>query len=146
MTCGVTSHWWVNIFTNPEVSLAMDARNELQGQGIPTRVVSMPSMVLFERQPRAYQDEVLPPGIRARVSIEAGSPMGWHRWVGTDGAIVGLSRFGASAPAKRVFQELGFSVDNVVATARGVLGMGNGQGDRQGADAAGPARFGVDEK
>ena len=135
------------IASGSEVSLALEAREALQQEGIPTRVVSMPSMVLFERQPREYQDEVLPPSVQARVSIEAASPVGWHRWVGRDGAIIGISRFGASAPAKRVFEELGFSTANVVATARGVLGLDEVMDtDERGEDAAGPTKFGVDER
>ncbi|HUE95153.1 MAG TPA: transketolase [Longimicrobiaceae bacterium] len=135
------------IASGSEIAVAVEAREALQGQEIPTRVVSMPSWTLFERQPKAYQDEVLPPGIRARVSVEAGTPVGWHRWVGAEGAIVGISRFGESAPAKRVFEELGISSSNVVAKARGVLGLPNGSaGVEEGEEAAGPARFGVDER
>jgi len=85
-------------------------------------VVSMPSWELFEAQPRSYRDEVLPPGVTARVSVEAGASLGWERWVGTAGAIVGIDRFGASAPASVVMRELGFTPERVVAAARDVLG------------------------
>ncbi|MDB4951804.1 MAG: tkt [Gemmatimonadetes bacterium] len=133
--------------TGSELSLAMEARDALQAEGIGARVVSMPSWTLFARQPRAYRDEVLPPAVRARVAIEAASPMGWATWVGTEGEVVGISHFGASAPAKRVFQELGFSVENVVAKAKATLGMGDGSGGGQaGEAAAGPAKHGTDER
>ncbi|MEX2571547.1 MAG: transketolase [Gemmatimonadota bacterium] len=129
-----------------EVSLALDAREALEADGVATRVVSMPSWVLFERQSRDYQESVLPSGITARVAIEAASPMGWHRWVGPGGDIIGISRFGESAPAKRVFQELGFSTENVVRRSRVVLGLG-GEGvvEVDGKATAGPTRFGIDE-
>jgi transketolase len=81
----------------------------------------MPSWELFARQPREVRDRVLPPGVTARVSIEAASTFGWERWVGEGGAIIGLERFGASAPGERVLQELGFNVDNVVARAKALL-------------------------
>jgi len=132
------------IASGSEVSLALEARNSLQAQGIPTRVVSMPSWALFDRQSRAYRDTVLPPACRARVAIEAASPMGWHRWIGAEGEIVGISRFGESAPAKALFEHLGFSVSNVIAVAHRVLGM-NGEAADQGAAGAGPTKHGVDE-
>jgi transketolase len=106
------------IATGSEVSLAMEAREALEAASIATRVVSMPSWELFAKQPASYRDEVLPPKIRARVSIEAGSSVGWERWVGLDGVAIGLERFGASAPGDVVMKELGFNVDHVVATAR----------------------------
>ncbi|MQA88635.1 MAG: transketolase [Gemmatimonas sp.] len=135
------------IASGSEVALAVEARERLQADGIGTRVVSMPSWVLFERQSEGYRKKVLPDSVRARVSIEAASPMGWHRWVGERGEIIGISRFGESAPAKRIFHELGFSVDNVVARARLVLGMSpNGEPEVGGEGAAGPARLGVDER
>jgi len=134
------------IASGSEVALALEAREVLQQEGFPTRVVSMPSWVLFERQGAEYQEQVLPRAVRARVSIEAASPMGWHRWVGSEGEIVGITRFGESAPATRVFHELGFSVDNVVARARKALGLQNGVFAESGKEEAGPARFGVDER
>jgi transketolase len=133
------------IATGSEVSLALEARETLQKEGIATRVVSMPSMTLFARQPKEYRDEVLPPRVRARVAVEAGSASGWSRWVGLDGDVVGLSHFGASAPAKTVFSELGFTAENVAARVRGTLGRGNGTEGENGLAAAGPTRFGVDE-
>ena len=109
------------IATGSEVSLAVDARQRLENEGIPTRVVSMPSWELFQAQSETYRREVLPPGVRARLAIEAGSMVGWERWVGDEGGVVGLNRFGASAPGEVVMKELGFSVENVVARARALL-------------------------
>ena len=85
--------------------------------------VSMPSMELFDKQPRSYRDEVLPPSVTARVSVEKGSTFGWDRWVGPTGAIIGMSTFGASAPLKVLQAKFGFTVDNIVATARTQLGL-----------------------
>jgi transketolase len=110
------------IATGSEVAVALGARDQLAEDGIRARVVSMPSWTLFARQPREYQDEVLPPNVRARVSVEAGGTVGWHRWVGSDGDVVGISRFGASAPAKDVFREYGFTPADVAKRARAVLG------------------------
>ncbi len=109
------------IATGSEVGLAMAAREALEGEGIATRVVSMPSWEIFARQPREVRDAVLPPAVTARVSIEAASTFGWERWVGDRGAIIGLERFGASAPGETVLKELGFNVDNVVARAKALL-------------------------
>jgi transketolase len=109
------------IATGSEVSLALEARERLEGEGIPTRVVSMPSWELFDRQPREYREEVLPPSVRARLAIEAGVSLGWKRYVGDAGDSVSLDRYGASAPGETVLKELGFSVDNVVARARALL-------------------------
>ena len=110
------------IASGSEVSLALAAKRELAVRGhARVRVVSMPGRELFERQPADYRDQVLPPGVTTRLAIEAGSTMGWHRWVGDRGAVVGLDRFGASAPGGRVLEEYGFTVDNVVDTALGLL-------------------------
>ena len=109
------------IATGSEVALAMDAREKLEAEGIPTRVVSMPSWELFERESREYRESVFPPSVGARLSIEAGSPLGWERWVGDRGASVGLERFGASAPGEVVLRELGFNVENVVSRAKALL-------------------------
>ena len=79
-------------------------------------------MELFLRQPKEYQDQVIPPCVRARVSMEAGATMPWYRFVGLDGKAIGLDRFGASAPAKTLFQEFGFTVENAVKAAKEVLG------------------------
>ncbi len=107
--------------TGSEVHLALAARAALEGEGIPTRVVSMPCWEIFARQPEAYREAVLPAAVKARVSIEAGVTFGWERWVGGAGASIGLDHFGASAPAETLFEQFGFTVANVVATAKGLL-------------------------
>ena len=109
------------IATGSEVPLVLEAHRRLAGDGIRSRVVSMPSWELFEAQPRTYREAVLPPAVRARVSVEAASPLGWERYVGTEGVIIGLNRFGASAPGAVVMRELGFTVDHVVEAAKAVL-------------------------
>ena len=85
------------------------------------RVVSMPCWELFDEQPQDYRDEVLPPDVRARLSVEAGISLGWERWVGDAGASVAIDRFGASAPGDEVLARLGFTVENVVARAAALL-------------------------
>jgi len=85
------------------------------------RVVSMPSMELFARQPREYRDAVLPPAVPARVAIEAAVAQPWHRWVGDRGAVVSIERFGASAPYQRIYQELGLTVESVVTKVKELL-------------------------
>jgi transketolase len=109
------------IATGSEVSLALAAHRQLTGEGVRSRVVSMPSWELFEAQPLEYRDAVLPPAVRARVSVEAASPFGWERYIGPTGAIIGVGRFGASAPGPVVMAQYGFTVEHVVATARAVL-------------------------
>ncbi|MHB8876396.1 MAG: transketolase [Myxococcaceae bacterium] len=109
------------IATGSEVALTLEAREELTRRGVPTRVVSLPCFELFESQPKAYRDEVLPPSVRARLSVEAGSPFGWRRWVGDEGAVLGVDRFGASAPSRVVMREYGFTPEEVVRRALGVL-------------------------
>jgi transketolase len=99
----------------------MDARADLQADGIRTRVVSMPCWELFAEQSQEYRDEVLPREITRRVSIETGTTLGWDRWVGPDGAMIGIERFGASAPYKDILEHFGFTTENVVRVARGVL-------------------------
>ncbi|HET7251646.1 MAG TPA: transketolase [Gemmatimonadales bacterium] len=109
------------IATGSEVSLALDAHRQLAGAGIRSRVVSMPSWELFEAQAPEYRQAVLPPAVQARVSVEAGSPFGWERYVGLGGAIIGVDRFGASAPGPEVMARYGFTVEHIVATAKAVL-------------------------
>jgi transketolase len=106
------------IATGSEVALALSARDELAAEGITARVVSMPCSELFDRQPRAYRDEVLPPQVTARVAIEQASTLSWHRFVGDDGAIVGMHTFGASAPLKQLVKKFGFTPDAVANVAR----------------------------
>jgi len=109
------------IATGSEVSIALEAHYCLIKDNIRSRLVSMPSWELFDRQSRSYRDAVLPPSVRARVSIEAASPLGWERYVGTDGAIIGINRFGASAPGAIVMREFGFTPAHIVETAKAVL-------------------------
>jgi transketolase len=109
------------IAAGSEVPLALGAYEQLAQQGIAARVVSMPSWELFDQQPQAYRDEVLPPSVTARLAIEAGVPQGWHKYVGLAGQVIGLERFGASAPFKVLFEHFGFTVENVVARALALL-------------------------
>jgi transketolase len=109
------------VASGSEVGLALEARERLEEVGIPTRVVSLLSWWLFGSQPRSYQEQVLPPSVKARVSIEAGSTFGWTRWIGSEGAAIGLDRFGASAPASVLFEKFGFTPDAVVSKVRGLL-------------------------
>ena len=109
------------IATGSEVSLALEARATLQQEGTPTRVVSMPCWELFEEQDKAYRDEVLPPNVAARVSVEAGARLGWDRYTGTRGDCVSIDRFGASAPGDAALKNLGFNVENVLERARALL-------------------------
>jgi transketolase len=110
------------IATGSEVSLALEAREALQKEGTPTRVVSMPCWELFEEQAEDYREEVLPKAVTARLSIEAGARLGWDRYVGPQGDCVCIDRFGASAPGDVAMRELGFNVENVLKRARAVLG------------------------
>jgi transketolase len=106
------------IATGSEVSLAVEAQQQLAGRGMKARVVSLPSWELFEEQPREYRESVLPPSVLARVAVEAGVPQGWERYVGPFGAVVGIEdRFGASAPLKVVMEKYGFTAANVAAKA-----------------------------
>jgi len=109
------------IGTGSELSLCVAAYEKLTAEGTRVRVVSLPTWELFEKQTQAYRDSVLPPDVRARVSVEAGSVFGWERYVGLDGAILGMTTFGASAPAKDLFKKYGFTVEHVLEAARGVL-------------------------
>ncbi|MET8581753.1 transketolase [Streptomyces collinus] len=106
------------IATGSEVHVAVEAREQLQAEGVPTRVVSMPSVEWFEEQDQGYRDSVLPPSVKARVSVEAGIGLTWHKYVGDAGRIVSLEHFGASADAKVLFREFGFTAENVAAKAR----------------------------
>ena len=105
-----------------ELHLAVGAKEELEKRGRAVRVVSMPSMELFEKQDAAYRDAVLPPSIRRRLAIEAGAPMSWYRWVGLEGDVVGMTTFGASGPYQDVLKHFGFTVENVVERALKLLG------------------------
>lgn len=105
-----------------EVHIALDAQASLAQEGLAARVVSMPSWELFDAQPKAYRDSVLPPAVQARVSIEAGVTIGWERYVGPRGKMIGLNRFGASAPYHEVYRHLGLTAEAVVEAAKEVLG------------------------
>ncbi|MBI4734617.1 MAG: transketolase, partial [candidate division NC10 bacterium] len=110
------------IATGSEVSVAMGAQKLLVEKGVAARVVSMPSWEIFERQLPEYRASVLPSDITARVAVEAGSPLGWYKYVGTSGTVMGMTRFGASAPGKINFEMFGFTPENVAARALAVLG------------------------
>ncbi len=109
------------IGTGSEVQLVMSAYERLVQEGRTARVVSMPSWELFERQSKEYRDSVLSPAIKKRFAVEAGSPMGWHKYVGDGGEILGITKFGASAPAEVLFKEFGFTVENVLKKAKELL-------------------------
>ena len=104
--------------------MAIEAQGELAKQGVKARVVSFPSWELFEAQPQEYRDSVLPPSVRARISIEAGVGMGWRQWVGDAGDVMSIERFGMSAPYKEIYKQLGLTVEDVVARSLRLLGRG----------------------
>ena len=109
------------IGTGSEVQIGLAAGKLLQDNGIKARVVSMPSWELFDAQPLDYRNEVLPPNIRARITIEAGTSLGWERYVGMEGITIGINRFGASAPANIVYEKLGLTAERVVDEALKLL-------------------------
>jgi transketolase len=109
------------ISTGAEVAPTLQAARTLAAEGAGVRVVSLPCTELFEAQPREYRDGVLPPGVSARLAVEPGASMSWWKWVGTGGEVLGLDRFGASAPGSRVLAELGFTPENIAARARAML-------------------------
>jgi transketolase len=110
------------IASGSEVSLAVQAHDKLLAQGVRARVVSMPSWDIFEHQPQDYRDSVLPQRVNARVAIEQASTLGWERYVGQDGRIIGMHTFGASAPLKELQKKFGFEPDRVVDVVRKLLG------------------------
>jgi transketolase len=110
------------IATGSEVGLIVAAQQRLAEKGIASRAVSMPSWELFDTQPQEYRNEVLPPSIRARLAVEAGVPQGWCKYVGDQGAVIGMDHFGASAPATVAFEKFGYTVDNVVEHAVKLIG------------------------
>jgi transketolase len=110
------------IGTGSEVALCVDVYEELKREGIPARVVSMPSWELFEQQDQAYRDGILPPDITARVSAEMGSVIGWDRYVGATGAKLGMHTFGSSAPLKDLLTKFGFTAEKVLAAAKDQIG------------------------
>jgi transketolase len=110
------------IGSGSEVALVVQAHEALAAEGIRSRVVSMPSWDIFEHQPQAYRESVLPPEITARVAVEQGSVLGWDRYVGAAGQVIGMKTFGASAPLKELQRKFGFEPEQVVAAAKEVLG------------------------
>jgi transketolase len=110
------------IASGSELVVALEAYEKLAAEGIAARVVSMSSWDLFEKQPQTYRDEVFPPQVTARLAIEAAVPLGWERYVGTQGAVIGMTRFGASAPYKVLAEKFGFTSANVVQRAKALLG------------------------
>ncbi len=110
------------IGTGSEVSVAIEAQDALAQEGIGARVVSLPSWELFDRQTQEYHEQVLPPGVTARVAIEAGVTLGWERYVGAQGVVIGLDRFGASAPVQVVMEKFGFTAGNVAEKVKKLLG------------------------
>lgn len=101
-----------------EVNLAIEAQKELQVQGTDVSVVSVPSFDLFEQQSAEYKESVLPNAVRKRVAVEMGASFGWERYVGLDGKVIGIDKFGASAPGETVIKNYGFTVENVVNTVK----------------------------
>jgi transketolase len=108
--------------TGSEVQLCVEARKKLEKYAVKARVVSMPSWELFLAQDESYRESVLPKRIKARVTVEAGAPLGWHRWAGDEGVVIGLERFGASAPGEEVLKHLGFTPEHVASAALRSLG------------------------
>jgi len=111
----------VLISSGSEVALILDAQKKLEADGIRARAVSMPSHEIFARQDQAYRDSILPKGVK-RIAMEAAHPMSWYKWVGDDGVIIGLERFGASAPGPTIYEHLGITVDHIVQTAKQIIG------------------------
>jgi transketolase len=107
--------------TGSEMELVLAAYEQLTAAGVKARAVSMPCLEYFAQQPTEYRDTVLPPAVPLRIAVEAAVPQPWYRWVGDRGAVIGLERFGASAPYKRLYQELGLTVERVVEKAHALL-------------------------
>ena len=110
------------IASGSEVSLVVDAHEVLASRGIRSRVVSMPSWDIFEHQPESYREEVLPASVTARIAVEQGSVLGWDRYVGAAGRVIGMKTFGASAPLKELQRKFGFEPERVLAAATELLG------------------------
>ena len=109
--------------TGSEVSLAIKACEALAKEGIKPQVVSMPSWELFEKQPQAYKDSVIPPSVKARVAVEAGVEQGWHKYIGDRGIFIGMKTFGMSAPQNKCYEHFGITADAVVAAAKKTMGQ-----------------------
>jgi transketolase len=106
------------IASGSEIGLVVQAHERLLAEGIRSRVVSMPSWDIFDHQPKEYRDSVLPPQVKARVAVEQGSTLGWERYVGDSGDVIGMRTFGASAPLKELQRKFGFEPERIVAAAR----------------------------
>ena len=119
------------IATGSEVGVALGAARLLLAEGIRARVVSMPSWELFAAQPERYRDTVLPPGVRARVAVEAAGPFGWSRWTTDAGTMVGMEGFGASAPGERLFQEFKLTAEQVAEAVRRITSSNRGSPSRR---------------
>jgi transketolase len=124
------------IGTGSEVALCASAQEKLKTYGVKARVVSMPSWEIFAAQDETYRESVLPAGIRKRVAVEAASPMGWQRWTGDDGTIIGINQYGASAPGQEVMKHFGFTAEHVTAAALRLLGLNEEAGKEYGAETA----------
>jgi transketolase len=111
-----------------EVALCVNAYEQLKSEGIHARVVSMPSWELFEKQSPEYRESVLPADVRARVAVEQGSTLGWERYAGTDGALIGMHTFGASAPLQELQRKFGFTPEHLMAAARAQVARWRGYG------------------
>jgi transketolase len=109
------------IGTGSEVLVALEAGKKLSAEGIRTRVVSLPSWEIFDMQPAAYRDRVLPPDVRARIAVEAGIKLGWEHYVGLDGAMIGMDSFGASAPSKVLYDKFGITAEHVIRLAKALI-------------------------
>ncbi len=121
--CGRPRPDVILIGTGSEVHIALEAAKLLQKDGTAARVVSLPSWELFDAQPEEYRASVLPPGVRARVSIEAAASVGWERYVGLDGVAIGIPHFGASAPAATLYEKFGLTAEHMAEEARRLVGM-----------------------
>jgi transketolase len=124
-----------------EVALTLRAQELLTKDGLRVRVVSVPSFELFEAQPREYRDEVLPPSVEARLAVEAASPLGWERWVGLAGDVIGVRRFGASAPYTDIYKHLNFTPEYIAERARALLDGPERDGSPRGTLTADRASF-----
>ena len=107
--------------TGSEVHIALEAGKILEGKNISARIVSMPSWELFEKRSQSYQNRILPPDVTARIAIEAGHSMGWERYTGDRGVVIGINRFGASAPGSMNMEKFGFTAENIVQKAMEIL-------------------------
>jgi transketolase len=113
------------IGSGSELSLCVNAHEELLAEGVRSRVVSMPSWEIFEHQTQAYQDSILPPDVTVRVAVEQASTFGWERYVGNSGRVIGMKTFGASAPLKELQRKFGFEPERVTEIAKELIGKGN---------------------